>query len=1010
MKSLFLLLLFPLVLAAEKTALTRITIDDGLSQNYIYSILQDKNGFLWFGTKDGINRYDGYTFTVYRRDNADPTSITDNTVTAIQQGENDQLWIGTAAGGLLLYDQRTGIFTPVTPAVPSGMDLRQYQITAVRTARDGSVLIGTSGGGLLVYHPQRKTWSEFLHDSVSEHSLVSNFVTDVVEDREGNLWVAADGLHIIDRHGIVERIDRSPFFPMRDNVNKISSLTCDSLGRIWVSFRNGLDLYTGRNVRRIITSTPENNYYWFGKVLVDSRGMMWTTTIQHVLMIDPSTFRSEAMFEVPGERISGGFAIDRSDNVWVGTSGWGIIKYNPRTAQFGKQKGNFLAELFAPEFELLRKWSERNPAVSVFDPAMRGNEFRIPLRTANGTYIPTTDAFVIHIDPRGRITPYPLVPVNTYERKLYSPQFIFEDRSGTIWIVRNSGLVKFDGSAALFNYLPLYPDSSAPPNSSGYSDITAVHVATDGSFWFGTPANGLLQFDPAHHTKRWYRYKEFDSITIGHNHVLSIADDPFEPQRYLWVGTDGGGLNRLDRTTGTFQAITEKQGFPNNTVYAILTDDENYFWISTNKGLVKYHPRDGSMRVFDIHDGLQSNEFNRREFLRLPDGKMYFGGVNGYNAFYPSRILPNIFVPSVTLTDVRLFNRSLSFKSDTRWLRVPIEFTDTLVFDYSDNVITFTFAGLEYSAAAKNRYQYILEGFHDHWIQNGTSRSATFTNIDPGTYTFRVRASNGDGVWNIEGKSITVIILPPFWRTWWFTSMIVLLFIATGPVIYYRRVSALKKEQHRQQEVSRLLVESQEGERKRIAQEMHDSLGQELLVIKNRALMGLKTAQQDSKEKRQLEQISEGATNILKLVRAMSHNLRPPELDRLGLTETIRSMLTNIREVSGITLNAEVEEIDGLVKKENEINVIRILQETISNIEKHSNATLVNIFVTVQGDRIVLAVNDNGKGYSQESVSHGIGLAGISERVRILNGGLSIESKSGSGTSITITIPVHQRS
>jgi signal transduction histidine kinase len=257
---------------------------------------------------------------------------------------------------------------------------------------------------------------------------------------------------------------------------------------------------------------------------------------------------------------------------------------------------------------------------------------------------------------------------------------------------------------------------------------------------------------------------------------------------------------------------------------------------------------------------------------------------------------------------------------------LPIEYAEKIVLDHMDNVITFEFAALEYTAPLKNRFKYFLEGFDKGWINNGTSRTATFTNIDPGEYVFKVKASNSDGIWNEQESSIVLVILPPFWKTWWFISIIVILFVSTGPIIYYLRVTELKKEQLRQQEISQLLIESQESERKRIAQEMHDSLGQELLVIKNRAIMGLKTVGDETKEKRQLEQISDGATNILKLVRTISHNLPPPELDRLGLTETIRSMLGNIREVSGKTLHAEVDEIDGLINKENEINLIRILQ------------------------------------------------------------------------------------
>lgn len=1008
MNILRLAIFFPILITAQHTPLKHITINDGLSQNYIYSIHQDHKGFLWFGTKDGLNRYDGYSFTIFRKDNSDTLSLSDNTVTAIQQGENEQLWIGTAGGGLQKFDSRHATFTHYHHDPLNANSISHNHCTVIRTAKNGSVLVGTSGGGLNIFDPRSGTWKHFRSDSNNVNSLQSNTIADVTEDLNGNIWVAAEGISIIDSNGIVTRLDRST--SSEENVlNRISSLFCDSLGRIWVSHRTGIDLYTGRTMQRILTATPQNNFYWFGKCRYDSHGQFWTTTAHHLIRIDPTSLRGEQIAEFTDERVSSGFAVDHSDNIWVGTAGWGVIMYNPRTDKFAKRQGNFLSEIFPEELSKLDAYAAMHKDINTYDLVMRGNEFKIPFRTRqHETFIPTTDAYVLQVRKDRSIQSHALVPKNTVDRKFYAPQFIFQDSDHTVWIVRNGGLVKFSGEKELFGFEQLYPDSSAEPNSSGYSDITAVFVSRDGVIWFGTPTNGLLEYH--HHTrkKKWYRHREYDTAAISHNHILSIIEDPNEPKRYLWIGTDGGGLNRFDRVAGTFMSITEKQGFPNNTVYGILADDDRHLWISTNKGLVKFNPLDFSMRKFDVHDGLQSNEFNRREFYKSKEGKMYFGGVNGYNAFFPKDISLNQSLPRVVFTDFRLFNKTISFKKDTSILKLPIEYTEKIVLEHIDNVITFEFAALEYTTPVKNQFKYILEGFDKEWINNGTSRTATYTNIDPGEYVFKVKASNGDGIWNEQESSIALYILPPFWKTWWFKTIVVVLFLSVGPIIYYLRVTELKKEQQRQQEISQLLIESQESERKRIAQEMHDSLGQELLVIKNRAIMGLKTAQTESKEKHHLQQISEGATNILKLVRSLSHNLRPPELDRLGLTETIRSMLTNVREVSGLSLNAEIDEIDGLIKEENEINLIRILQETLSNIEKHSDATAVDILAKVDGDQILLSIEDNGKGFVPEAVTHGIGLAGISERVRILNGSILIDSESGTGTKITIIIPVQQ--
>jgi signal transduction histidine kinase/ligand-binding sensor domain-containing protein len=1004
MKFVRLLSIIPLLLAAQNSALRHITINDGLSQNYIFASLQDSKGFLWFGTKDGLNRYDGYSFKIYRKDNADSFSLHDNTVTAIAEDGEHTLWIGTGTGGLLKFDRLLERFQRYTHDPNNSNSISSNRINKVKRLRSGSILISTSDGGLNLFNERTGRWKHF--DSGNDTSGLSGtaHINEATEDKAGNIWVSSGKVVVIDSSGAI----RTLHYPEEPGFFRRSGgLLCDSRGRMWIADRNGLVMYDGTALRTIYKATEENQWFWTTAIREDSKGDLWSVTAHALIHINGTTLSAAEKASFPVERLSNSLLIDRSDNIWIGTGGWGLILYNPRTEAFGRQEGNFLKELLPSEFSAPEQFAGQ----WMVDYTLRGNEFRLPFRDSRGiTYIPSTGGMVYRIMPDGRITAHDLVTGKTDSRSTYSAFSVFEDRRGTVWVNRNDLLVRFNGERVLRDTMVLYPRTGEFRTTIGYSEISAHYVGRDGRFWFGTPLFGLMEFNPGTQERRFYSFREHDTTSLSHNHVLCITEDPYEPERYLWIGTDGGGLNKFDLRTGTFSSIAERQGFPNNTVYAIVPDDEKKFWISTNKGLVQFDPRDGTMRLFDVHDGLQSNEFNRKEFYKTRDGKIYLGGVGGYNAFYPRDIRMNSTVPTAVITDLRLFNRRITYKSDPDILTSNITFADHITLQYSDNVVTFEFAGLEYSAPAKNQYRYTLEGFDEHWIANGTSRTATFTNIDPGTYTFRVSASNGDGIWNEQDASIVVTVLPPFWRTWWFLTLISILFLSTGPIIYYRRVTGLKQEQRRQQEISRLLIESQESERKRIAQEMHDSLGQELLVIKNRAVMGLKTAANESKEKRQLEQISEGATSILKMVRTLSHNLRPPELDRLGLTETIRSMLTNVREASGMTLNAEVDEIDGLVKKESEINLIRILQEALSNIEKHSGASVIDIRISVQEGRIMLTVKDNGKGYTAEHVTRGIGLAGISERVRILEGSLSVESGSGSGTAITITIPAVKRS
>lgn len=993
--------LFFQILSAQQAVVNHLTINDGLSQNYIYTMCQDAKGFLWFGTKDGLNRYDGYSFKIYRKDNADSLSLSDNNVYSILDDGEHALWIGTANGGLLKYDRLKQQFHRIPHDPTNDNSISSNHIRVIKRSSRGNFLIGTSDKGLNIYNEKTGKWKRYLADSTTATSIPNNHIVDVVEDHQGNLWVSGGGISRIDSLGVVHRVsykDQPDFF------KKSGPLFCDTRGRVWIADRYGLVLFD-TSFHTIYRATDQNQFFWTSAMREDAEGNMWVTTAHHLIFIHGQSLQMEVKAHFPEERLSSSLLIDRSKNVWIGTAGWGLIIYNPRTDKFGRRGGNFLEELFIDEFKIDTKLINKN----VVDFSLRGNEFRMPLKDSRGNiFIPASTGYVYTINPQGKISKHDLVVSDTLPRTFYSAFSVFEDRTGTVWINRNDMLVRFTGKNVLDKTIKLYPGSSDFSVRTDYSDITAHYIDRKGTAWFGTPLYGLLEFNFTTGTSTWYQYNENDLTSLSHNHVLCITEDPNEPEKYLWIGTDGGGLNKFNKMTKKFSAFTEQQGFPNNTVYGILTDERKIFWISTNKGLVQFNPADGTMRLYDVHDGLQSNEFNRKEYYKASDGKLYFGGVNGYNAFYPKDIILNSTTPDVVITDFRLFNTSVTSKTNPSILKVPIEFTEEIVLEYTDNVITFEFAGLEYTAIAKNQYQYKLDGFDKDWIKNGTSRTATYTNIDPGDYVFRVIASNGDDVWSEKEAVLRLIILPPFYMTWWFRGILVFIFLLIGPSIYYIRVTQLKREQKRQYEISQMLIESQEFERKRIAQEMHDSLGQELLVIKNRAVMGLKTAVDDSKEKRQLEQISDGATNILKLVRSMSHNLRPPELDRLGLTETIRSILANMRDVSVITVQAELDNIDGMINKNEEINVIRILQETLSNIDKHAGATEISVAVKVEQQHISLIIKDNGKGFVVDEVKRGMGLAGISERVRLLQGSFSIATALGQGTTLSITIPMYQ--
>jgi hypothetical protein len=332
-------------------------------------------------------------------------------------------------------------------------------------------------------------------------------------------------------------------------------------------------------------------------------------------------------------------------------------------------------------------------------------------------------------------------PDNPHIREVFK---VIQDRHGEIWITTKRSLCRFNQTTATFeSYVFLMSDDPAARNASEH---VFIYEDRNGDFWLGT-AEGMLRFDANRKTFARFRNDPKDRASLSHNVVRAILPDPFEPERYLWVGTAGGGLNRFDRQTETFIHFTDKDGLPDNVIYAILDDEAGNLWMSTNYGLSRFNPRTHAFKNFDAQDGLQDNEFNSSSYFKSPSGELFFGGINGFNAFYPKDVQDNPHAPPVVFTGFQIFNKPISHKTPNSPLRQAISETEEITLSYEDKVFSFEFAALDFTAPAKNQYAYKMENFEDAWQQAGTSRTATYTNLDPGEYVFRVKASNNDGVW-----------------------------------------------------------------------------------------------------------------------------------------------------------------------------------------------------------------------------------------------------------------------
>jgi len=468
----------------------------------------------------------------------------------------------------------------------------------------------------------------------------------------------------------------------------------------------------------------------------------------------------------------------------------------------------------------------------------------------------------------------------------------------------------------------------------------------------------------------------------------------------LWIGTTEG-INLLDSSRRAFTHITEKEGIPNNTIYSILDDQDGNLWVSTDKGIFRFTPRTREIRDFDINDGLQGNEFNGGAGFKSASGEIFFGGVNGLNAFFPEQFRDSSYNAPVVITAFKVFDRQRKGFQNAHKVRLS----------WRESVFSAEFAALDYSAPQRNRYKYKLDGFDSDWTYSGSRRIAIYTNLDPANYVLRIRGTNSDGVWSTEEAVLPIEIIPPLWRRWWFVTIEVAILAYLVAWEYKRRIAGLTRARILQENFSRRLIESQEAERKRMAAELHDGLGQNLLVIKNYALLGL-SARDEISAVTQLNEISATASLALDEVREIARALRPYLLDRLGLTKALESMCKRAASSSAIQFSIEIDPVDKLFSSENDINLYRIVQESVSNVLKHSLATEAQIQITRETSRVVIRVEDNGMGFNVAQGTgvapdhNGFGLTGIAERARILGAKHNVRSAPGKGTKVFLEIPL----
>jgi serine phosphatase RsbU (regulator of sigma subunit)/ligand-binding sensor domain-containing protein len=742
---------------------------------------------------------------VYRHDPGDPLSLNDSWVVSISETPDGTLWIGTRGNprSLNRFDRLAETFARV-PADSAPM--KGARISAVLPSyvdAFGGTWSGTIGKGLTRRDPRTGALTSYRHDQADPGSLADDRVYSVAGDHLGEIWVGThEGLDRFERKtGTFVHYTHDEKNPGSLSDNWVWPIFEDRTGVLWVgTIRGGLNRFDRRTERFVHFRHEESDPRSISNdrlysIYQDASGLMWVGTAEHgVDRFHPEliAFAHYAHSPLnPGSLVNNDVVsafVTRSGVPWIGTRG-GLEKLDPATQTFSHY-------VHDPS-------NSRTVADNTVECIVEDQSGRLWMGTFAGgldRFDPRTGVFVHFRHDASN-------PKSLSDNSVYA---LCEDRTGTIWAgTYRGGLNSLDPASGTFT---CYAHNDTVPGSLGFPGVFALCEDHEGVLWAGTSGGGLDRFNRDAGTFTHFRHDTSDPGSLSDDLVACLYEDRAGT---LWVGTTGG-LNRFDRSTGKFKRYTKKEGLPNDVIYGILGDDRGNLWMSTNRGISQFDPRGGLFRNYDENDGLQGNEFNQGAYGIDPrTGEMYFGGGNGFNAFHPDSVRGNPYVPPVVFSSFSRYNND--DKDGKPIEEKGISAKDEIVLSYKDNVAIFEFAALNYYNTFKNQYAYRLDGYNDNWIRLGGDHRATFTNLDGGTYTLRVRGSNNDGVWNDEGASLRLIVMPPWWKTKWAYGTYLVLFLCTLYLI--RRFEMNRQAQKTQVRESELRVRAAEAEKRALQAE-----------------------------------------------------------------------------------------------------------------------------------------------------------------------------------------------
>jgi signal transduction histidine kinase/ligand-binding sensor domain-containing protein len=1013
----------------------RLSIEHGLSQSDVIAMLQDRTGYMWFGTEDGLNKYDGQKFTIFRHDPDNPHSLSDNWIWSLYEDHLGSLWIGTLAGGLDLYNEQTGRFTHYRHDPDDPQSLRENEVLVIYEDNEDTLWIGTRSG----LDRFDRTTGFFSH-----YGYNTGAVFDIIQTSDGFIWfstergglfkldtVTGKSVQIAEGTGRAERPENNIVRVIYENSkNELLIGTDAGLGRL----ENGAFIpleNTGSESIRAIFEDPYGKL-WFGTQsdglfrLDSEKGILEHYKNDHA---DPHSLSHPGIHEIYQ---------DREGVLWIGTNGGGInkiflegIKFSYYSRESDNPYGlndDHVRGIYQDDTGTL--WVGTSDGLNQFDPES-GNWYHYRHKSTDPSTLTSNVIGDIQADKEGNlwigtfgdglnrfdpktseIVRFQEDPDNPLSLTGRTVTDIYLDRQERLWVgTLEGGLNLYNRQKDGFDH---YRNIPGDLNSINSDAVMAVYEDREGIFWIGTFGSGMTRFDKERNTFHHFTADPAQKESLSNNLVSVIYEDTGGS---LWIGT-AGGLNKLDRNTGIFKHYREKNGLTSDLVYGILEDSQGDLWLSTNNGLFLFDPLEERFQSFDVHDGLQGGEFNSFSYFKSENGELFFGGINGLNSFFPERISSlNRFIPNIEMT---LFTRG-GEKIDIEWSEEDL---DQITLRWPGNFFEFEFAALSYANPAANQYAYMLEGLDTDWIMMGNRGYGRYTNLPGGSYTLKMIGSNNDGVWNEMGRTVNIRIVPPFWQRWIFRIGTLFVCAAAILALFRLRVRRIETRNRELEELvakrtaeltNRAAAEAVAEERGRLARELHDSVTQSLHGSTMLAEAGHRLAQagEFDRAKGYFSRLGEISQQALKEMRLLVYELRPAAIGEIGLAEALRQRLEVVERRSGVEVQLQIESSFKLPEN-TEHALYRIAQEALNNALKHSKSEHIDVSIKVDKNppapRLILEVSDKGRGFDPDEAGtkSGIGLTSIRERTTMLGGTLEINTKPGKGTSIRVMIDIKE--